>query len=419
MKKIIVTYVGWGERWRLGNLAEEGQTLLFEYAEPALAQGLELSPRHLKLRTAAYDGFPTSQLRLPGLIADALPDGWGLLLMDRLFRKHGRRAGEISPLDRLTFIGECGMGALTFEPAEPWAMPQQDVSLLKLASEVHNLQIDGEDEAVLLELARLGGSPHGARPKVLVNFNPGTRRVDTRPFDGGEPWLVKFQASGEHKEVCALECAYADLARACGLDMPQTHYFDLSPKLAGFGVARFDREAGMRVPVHTLAGLLHADFRVPGSLDYTTFLRATRYLTQDVREVNKAYERAVFNVLFHNRDDHAKNVSFRLGKDRRWRLAPCYDLTFSTGPGGEHQMDVCGEGRQVTRADLLTLATQADLSPGWAATVIDRMLDQAYQFGLLASPFPIRKATLKAVSRAIDANAKRLAGAGAQVQNRT
>lgn len=419
MKKIIVTYVGWGERWTLGTLADNGQTVLFEYAESALTQDLELSPRHLRLRAAAYDGFPTSQLRLPGLIADALPDGWGLLLMDRLFRKHGRRAAEISPLDRLAFIGERGMGALTFEPAEPWAMPQQDVSLLKLASEAHSVQIDGEDEAVLLELARLGGSPHGARPKVLVNFCPGSRRVGTRSFEGGEPWLVKFQASGEHKEVCALERAYADLARACGLDMPQAHYFDLSPKLAGFGVARFDREAGMRVPVHTLAGLLHADFRVPGSLDYTTFLRATRFLTQDVREVNKAYERAVFNVLFHNQDDHAKNVSYRLGADRRWRLAPSYDLTFSAGPGGEHQMDVCGEGRQVTRADLLTLAVQADLSPGWAATVIDRMLDQVSRFSELTSPFPIRKATLKAVRRAIDANAKRLAGAGAQGQNRT
>lgn len=419
MKKIIVSYEGWGERWALGTLADNGQTVLFEYSESALAQGLELSPRHLKLQAAAYDGFPASQLRLPGLIADALPDGWGLLLMDRLFRKHGRRAGEISPLDRLAFIGDSGMGALIFEPAEPWAMPQQDVSLLKLASEAQNLNIDGGDEAVLLELARLGGSPHGARPKVLVYFNPDSRRVSVRPFEGGEPWLVKFQASGEHKEVCALERAYADLARACGLEMPQAHYFDLSPELAGFGVARFDREAGMRVPVHTLAGLLHADFRIPGSLDYTTFLRATRYLTQDVREVNKAYERAVFNVLFHNRDDHGKNVSFRLGRDRRWRLAPCYDLTFSQGPGGEHQMDVCGEGRQVTRADLLTLAVQADLNPGWAATVIDRMLDQASQFDVLASPFPIRKATLKAVSQAIGANAKRLTGAGAQGQNRT
>ena len=417
MKKIIVTYVGWGERWTLGTLADNGQTVLFEYAESALAQGLELSPRHMKLRAAAYDGFPTSQLRLPGLIADALPDGWGLLLMDRLFRKHGRRATEISPLDRLAFIGERGMGALTFEPAESWARPQQDVSLLKLASEANSVQmepaVDGEDETVLLELARLGGSPHGARPKVLVNFCPDSRRVGTRPFEGGEPWLVKFQASGEHKEVCALERAYADLARACGLDMPQAHYFDLSPKLAGFGVARFDREAGMRVPVHTLAGLLHADFRVPGSLDYTTFLRATRFLTQDVREVNKAYERAVFNMLFHNQDDHAKNVSYRLGQDRRWRLAPCYDLTFSAGPGGEHQMDVCGEGRQVTRTNLLTLASQADLSTGWAATVIDRMLEQASRFSELTNPFPIRKATLKAVRQTIDANAKRLADPGA------
>ena len=131
--------------------------------------------------------------------------------------------------------------------------------------------------------------------------------------------------------------------------MPPTLHVDLGPRLAAFGVQRFDVEAGMRVPVHTLAGALHADFRMP-SVDAETFLALTRKLTRDEREVRKAFCRVVFNVVFHNRDDHAKNVSFRLGRDRRWYLAPAYDLTFCRGPGGEHQMDVCGEGRLITRA---------------------------------------------------------------------
>jgi hypothetical protein len=87
----------------------------------------------------------------------------------------------------------------------------------------------------------------------------------------------------------------------------------------------------MRVPVHTLAGLLHADFRLPSAVDYTTFLRATRFLTRSQVEVNQAYARAVFNVVFNNRDDHPKNLSYRLGRDRTWRLAPAYDLTYSPG----------------------------------------------------------------------------------------
>lgn len=104
-------YEGWGERWLLGTLADDGRRLLFEYSAEALRQGLELSPRHLGLRAAAYGDFPDHQMRLPGLVADALPDGWGLLLMDRLFRKQGRDPVALSPLERLAFIGQRSMAS--------------------------------------------------------------------------------------------------------------------------------------------------------------------------------------------------------------------------------------------------------------------------------------------------------------------
>ena len=91
MKKLDVYYYGWGQRWPLGTLAEVDSDLLFEYSVEALRAGLELSPLHLKLREAAYGSFPSHLQHLPGLIADSLPDGWGLLLMDRYFRSQGRR----------------------------------------------------------------------------------------------------------------------------------------------------------------------------------------------------------------------------------------------------------------------------------------------------------------------------------------
>ena len=58
MKQLAVHYCGWGEDWLLGLLADDGATL-FEYASEALAQGLELSPLHLKLRAR-----PTGIFRL-------------------------------------------------------------------------------------------------------------------------------------------------------------------------------------------------------------------------------------------------------------------------------------------------------------------------------------------------------------------
>ena len=352
MKIVHVLYQGWGENWPLGTLADDGQQLLFEYSPQALAEGLFLSPRHLPLQKQAMGNFPSHQWRLPGLFADSLPDGWGMLLMDKLFRKQGIRLEQFSPLDRLSFIGHRGMGALTYEPDTQGDVLADTVDLVALAQETV-LVLQGADTETLQRLALLGGSPQGARPKVLVFYDPASARISTTPMHAGSGWLVKFQAMCEHKEVCAIEAFYAQLARACGLDVSDTHVFDLSAKQAALGIERFDLAQGQRVPIHSLAGFLHADFRIPSAVDYTTFLRATRMITRDEREVQKAFERAVFNVLFHNRDDHPKNLAFRMDARRHWKLAPCFDLTYSQGPGGEHQMDVCGEGLNIHRSHLM------------------------------------------------------------------
>lgn len=402
MKKVRVIYVGWGERWHLGTLADDGQKLLFEYSPEALQQQLELSPRHLKLRSAAYGDFPEFMGRLPGFIADALPDGWGMLLMDKLFRKKGLEPSQISPLDRLSFIGDRAMGALVFEPEMEIALAPAAVALQTLAEE-SQLMLSDVDTAALQQLALMGGSPQGARPKVLVHWDRNSGQMSTIPFATSTPWLVKFQAQQEHKEVCAVECLYALLARECKLDMPDTHYFDLGKNLAGFGIQRFDREGTLRVPVMTLAGFLQVDFRLP-SLDYLTFLRVTHFLTKNESDVQSAFDRAVFNILFHNRDDHAKNFSFRLNQSRQWRLAPCYDLTFNEGPGGEHSMDVGGVGRNIQRAHLLALASQLHLDEMRAKDSIDRMLSVADQFVHFAKNYAIRKKTVMQLRAFIQAN---------------
>jgi len=406
MKKLTVLYAGWGERWPLGMLAHGEAGLLFEYSAEALKQGLELSPLRLPLRQAAYGDMPGFLDQLPGLIADSLPDGWGRLLMDRDFRRLGVDPATASPLDRLACLGDRTMGALCYEPAPHEALEPEILSLLELGREVKAVEA-GKGASVLHRLAVMGGSPHGARPKVLVHLNATTGEMGTTPLAGSTPWLVKFPAREDHKEVCGIERAFALLAEACDLDMPRTKHFDLDRKLAAFAIERFDIAGTRRVPVHTLAGLLHADFRAP-SLDYLAFLRATRQLTRDEREVKRAFERAVFNVLFNNRDDHAKNFSYVLGQDRHWRLAPCYDLTFNEGPRGEHQTSVNGEGRSVTRAHMQSLARQAALPGDFVDETIEQMTSKAELLGEFAPGHGIRKATVKHIAAAIDANRGRL-----------
>lgn len=405
MRLLDVMYEGWGEQWHLGRLAEDGRRLLFEYANEALAQGLALSP-NLPLQTGAFQGYADHQFRLPGAIADALPDGWGLLVMDRLFRKQGIDPRRLSPLDRLAFIGERAMGALSFRPDAALDLNTDDLSLLALAHQVQDVVHD-RDAAALVTLAKLGGSPQGARPKAMVNIDPQRGVVSTQPLAGGEPWLVKFQAGNEHPEVCAVETLYAQLAEVCGIEMPQTRLFELGPRLSAFGIKRFDRHDGMRVPILTAAGAADLNFRLP-STDYAGLLRLTRAITRSQAEVDKAFRRAVFNVVFHNRDDHSKNFSYRLDRQRAWKLAPGYDLTFSWGPGGEHHMDVYGEGREIGRAHLLRLAEEQDVPTAEATAAMDAICAVAATFASVASDYPVRKATRLQLKRLINENIARV-----------
>lgn len=406
MKKLNVHFCGWGQHWHLGTLAHEGRVLLFEYSDEALEQGVELSPIYLKLRKAAYADFPGTQDYLPGLIADALPDGWGRLLMDRCFQKNARELASISPLDRLAFISDRAMGALVFTPPDALSRDPEYHALRELA-EGAQVVLAGQDTATLEQLALTGGSPHGARPKVLVQYNTATGQVSTDRSAPGAPWLVKFQARGEAKEVCAIEMLYASMAQQCSLDMPATKYFDLSPKLAGFGIERFDRHRGMRVPTLSLAALLDDNFRLP-TRDYAVFLRATRTLTRDERQVKKAFERCVFNVVFNNRDDHTKNFAYVMNASMQWELAPCYDLTYNIGVGGEHQMTISGEGRHPGIQHLLALATAVDLPDAWARQTIERITTVAGALSTHARGRGIKPATLTIIKNAIEANRKRM-----------
>lgn len=413
MNRLDVTFEGWGQHWKLGTLADDGRQVIFEYSAEALKSGLELSPRHLKLRAQAYGPFPREMGYLPGFIYDALPDGWGMLLMDRMFRQQGREPAQVSVLERLAFIGTRAMGALSFAPPAQQGAEPLDWSLQTLALAAQH--VSDVDVVALRMLAYAGGSPHGVRPKALVMFDPQTRTVSTLDHAAGDPWLVKFPAQGEHPEVCAIENVYAQMARDCGISMGPTRYFALGPDLAAFGTQRFDRQAGMRVPVHSFAGALHADFRLP-SLDYETVLRATGYFTQSAASIMAAFRLCVFNLVFNNRDDHAKNFSLRMNQRLEWELAPGYDLTFNMGPKGHHQTSVMGESLAPARSHLLALAAKLGLRPNDAKQLIDQSCMVAEGLGSALSDAGVRRATVLEIESAVQRNVMRCAAQRGQAE---
>ena len=408
LARLNVVYLGWGESWPLGTLAQVDGRLLFEYSAQAVARGLQFSPLRLPLPRAgavasAYSG-PRHFHGLPGFIADSLPDGWGMLLMDRALRKAGRDPHGVSMLERLAIVGHSAMGALGFEPADPVAAEQPGALDVKaLAREIRAVACDTQERSSaeqLRHLLMLGGSPQGARPKALLRWQRASDvfNADDAGPGAGEPWLLKFPAQSEHADVCALEVFYARLARTGGIDMPEAAHFALGAGHAAFGVRRFDRVSmgadEVRVPMLSLAALLDADYRLP-ALDYETVLLATARITGDYRETLKAFERCVFNVLTHNRDDHAKNFAFLMDAQGRWRLSPAFDLSFSHGPGGQHSTSVAGEGARPSRADLMRVAKGGGVKEKDAKHRIDHWLNALRQpQPQLLQDLPIRQRTL-------------------------
>nr|WP_312379227.1 type II toxin-antitoxin system HipA family toxin [Delftia acidovorans] len=417
LEEVNVFYDGWGERWLWGTLvstkALTGRPLIvFQYSNEAREKGLELSSYMLPLEGPRLRrDFPDHQLQLPGPVYDALPDGWGMLLMDRMFRRRGLTTARIGALERLAYIGNNAMGAMTFEPVAPAGEePDVHVPLEQLAAEVQEV-LRGEGGEFLQMLLLVGGSPQGARPKALVYRDPRSGGFTTAVTPGFEAWLVKFPAKEEHPEVCAIEMVYAECLRQCGIETPDTQYFSLPNGLAAFASKRFDRRAGLRVPMQSLAAFTGANYRTPGTLDYVSFLRATQMCTNDVREMAYAFERAVFNVAFNNRDDHPKNFAYIMASDGQWRLAPAYDVTFCEGPGGYHQMDVMGEALAISRAHMLRLAEEAEVPQDVAGKRIDDICEVAGQFAAIAKsmyPQVITRETLATIQRRIDENVAQL-----------
>lgn len=359
---------------RVGALALHRRRIYFEYDADFLATGVELSPLRLAARSGLLTCDEPHLHGLPGVFDDSLPDGWGRLLMDRTFLARGVRVAELSPLDRLAYLGRATMGALTYHPCtEDDALAHEVLDLGALVAAAIEIY-DGEATEVLPALRRAGGSPGGARPKVLVGLRGDRVIAGVDPLPAGyDPWLVKFATRDDPANAGPFEFACAKMARAAGLTVPEVRL--LGPLPGGercFAVRRFDREGGARVHMHTLANLLHADFRL-SNLDYEHLLRAAAALTRDHRSLRECLRRAIFNLLVHNRDDHGKNFTFLMRPDGAWELAPAYDLIFAEGPGGEHTMTFAGEGRRPTWAQLERLAAKVSIDPRDARELLEEV----------------------------------------------
>jgi len=335
---------------------------------------LELSPFKLPLRSGAIACDDNTFEALLGIFNDSLPDGWGRLLLDQKLTKVGINPHTMTSLDRLCCTGSNGMGALMYEPEISNSEARTHLKDLDIIADECVHFLDSDDDKHIDDLLVMNGSCAGARPKILVSISSDKKLEVTQsnPKTSHDNWIIKFRSSSDQKDIGCIEYAYHLMAQEAGLDVPKAKLFK-SKKCDGFfGVKRFDRQKSSFVHMHTICGLLYADHRVP-SLDYEILLKATRYLTKDIQECEKQFRQMVFNIFSHNRDDHSKNFSFSMDKNGKWTVSPAYDLTFSSGPVGQHSTTILGEGKNPSISHMLKLAEIVSIKPKTALTIIDEV----------------------------------------------
>ena len=338
---------------QVGTLAETpDRKVAFQYSAGWIKNGFTISPLSLPLNDMVF--VPKDSARecfrgLFGVFADSLPDAWGELLLDMHLSSIGIDPGDISVLDRLAYIGESGMGALCYFPANntDFNMEKAGLDYDEIAKEC-GMILSSKDSDRLDILYELGGSSGGTRPKILLR-------------EDGEDWIVKFPAKKDPAISGKREYDYSICAKKCGIIMTDTALVPSKICDGYFKTKRFDREHGEKLLTLTFAALLEADFRAP-SCDYATFMKAIQVLTKDNRQdKEQMFLTMCFNALSHNRDDHTKNFSFIYTADYGWRLAPAYDLTYSDTYFGEHTTSINGKGRDFQDEDMMTVGKNAGL----------------------------------------------------------
>ncbi|NQZ42910.1 MAG: type II toxin-antitoxin system HipA family toxin [Flavobacteriaceae bacterium] len=408
----LVGAVRWDDSQKLG---------YFQYAPEFQDTGWELSPIKMPLdQGQRIFSFP--ELRkgrdetedtfkgLPGLLSDALPDKYGNRLIDTWLARQGRPANSMNPVEKLCFIGTRAMGALEFHPTRhkpatrtfPLAMD----SLVEVAKKMLNererflTHLDKDSEKAMTDILKIGTSAGGARPKAVIAYHPKTKEIRSgqgKVPKGFEHWLLKLdgvssEQFGESSGWGRVEYAYHLMAIDCGIEMTSCQLLEENGR-AHFMTKRFDREDNERHHIQSLCGLQHYDFNDMYGFSYEQLFQTLRQLRLTYPEAEQLFRRMVFNVIATNYDDHTKNFSFLLKKNTEWRLAPAYDLCFAYDPNNywvnQQTLSVNGKRRNITKDDLMTLATDNNIKRG--AKIIDSINATVSQWQRYAERVDLRE----------------------------
>ncbi|MEA1981220.1 MAG: type II toxin-antitoxin system HipA family toxin [candidate division Zixibacteria bacterium] len=362
---------------------------------------------------------------LPYLLADSMPDDFGNAMMKEWLKQRDLSIGDINPVDRLTYVGKRGMGALEYKPANHKENDDYTVDVSELL-EVAKKVLEGKQEIAygdldkesLTDILRIGTSVGGARAKALIaikrdqnNKIEEIRAGDIIQANGYSYWLLKIdganeQRLGEGEGMGKIEFAYYKLAKGAGIEISESTLYEENDRFH-FLTNRFDRTSnGEKIHMQTFGALAGIDYKVQKASSYETLFRVMKRLQLPHNQYEQQYRRMLFNVIARNHDDHVKNFSFMMNKDGRWQISPAYDICFSYSPGGTwtnvHQSSINGKYDKFTKDDLLDFAKTFGIKK--ANNILEEVITAVNQWPKVATEIDIPQEKIQYINKRLRIN---------------
>ena len=357
---------------------------------------------------------------LPYLLSDSMPDDFGNVMMKEWLKQRKLSMDDINPVDRLTYVGKRGMGALEYIPANHREIDDNMVviseiyevakSVLRSKTEITFPDLDKNS---LTEILRIGTSAGGARAKALVAIKKDTnnnieeiRSGDILQPKGYSYWLLKIdganeQSLGEGEGLGKIEFAYYKLARQAGIEIAESTLHEENNRFH-FLTKRFDRtDDGAKIHMQTFGALAGIDYKIQKAGSYETLFRLMKRLRLPYKQFEQQYRRMLFNIVARNHDDHVKNFSFLMNRDGNWQIAPAYDLCFSYSPAGTwtnvHQSSINGKYDNFTKDDLVDFAKKNGIKkPG---SILEEVVSAVNQWPRIATEIDIPQEKINYINK--------------------
>ena len=385
----------------------------FEYNPDWVATGLDIAPliASVKLPQNLRPIFGASERlyqKLPPFLADSLPDAWGNELFEQWRRQQGIKFGDITPLDKLAFIGRRAMGALEFFPETAGFSTKEELdlkALIDLASMIYaqreNARIAPDQSITMQSFMTVGTSAGGRQPKAIIAINRATGEIRSGQVDalkGFEYCILKFGLRG--RSTAELEMTYYEMATKAGIKMMPCWLLDVEGD-KHFVTKRFDREDDKKLHMQTLAALY------PEADSYERLLWVCRKMRLSEFDCEEVFRRMVFNILANNTDDHNKNFSFLMDEQGRWRLSPAYDMTYIFNSGGslpetQHCLMIHGKYSGVTLDEIQEFAAENGIRR--ASNIIQEVADALLEFRSIAERNGVKEQWITAVEHTLNNN---------------